>query len=88
MIKIARIIERANNSFGAEKNHKKSGKLSALKIDAKETYPETKKTATQTKIDNPKAGRKLDIPAPNAINAPKLTAIPLPPLNFKKMVQL
>lgn len=71
-----------------EKSSEEIKKVKPAEIEAKETYRKIKNTPAQTirvKIKTkPKSGKiKL-----NELTAPKLVATPLPPLNFKKGVQL
>lgn len=66
----------------------KTGKLNAAKIEAKEIILLAINTANQISIVNPKTIFNPGILIDKPNNTPKVVATPLPPLNFKKMVQL
>ena len=65
-----------------------SGKARPLESEAKETILAIKKTTNQVRTVIPKIILKPLILTAKAINTPKVAAIPLPPLNLKKIVQL
>ena len=66
----------------------KTGKLNAERIEAREIILEIIKTINQTKIVKPNTTFNPGIVRESAIKTPKVVATPLPPLNFKNMVQL
>jgi len=86
-IKTANISPVKHNSRGALKYHNNIGKIEALIIDARDTNLKIKKIINQTNSAMPSDRRISFVLTARAVKPPKLTAIPFPPLNFKKIVQ-
>jgi len=66
----------------------KTGKLKAAKIEAKEIILVETKTQSQIKTTKPRDTFRPGIIIESPSNDPNAVATPLPPLNFKKIVQL
>ena len=75
-------------SLGRPKKAPMKGMATEHIMDAKETKPDARKIAIHDKAMMPITQEKLGMIIPKAIRAPRLVAIPLPPLKPRKIVQL
>ena len=87
-MKIKRSKAKILNSKGKERIKEKTKKEKVLIIEAKETILKIKNTTTHIIIAIRKPAVKEGNTRQSPAIAPKLVDTPLPPLNFKKGVQL
>ena len=75
-------------SVGMRRKRAAIGRHMEAMIDAKETRPVERKHVSHKMVIQTRSQTNRSIRMEKAINAPRVVATPLPPLNPKKQVQL